>query len=53
MMYEIIEYRKDENGKEKQSACYDVPAVELAATMKSLDSNVKQGVISSYEIVEV
>lgn len=53
MTYEIIEYRKDENGNEKQTACYNVPAVELAAAMKSLDSNVKQGVISSYEIAEV
>lgn len=53
MMYEIIEYLKDENGKEKQTACYDVPAIELAATMKALDSNVKRGVISSYEIAEV
>ena len=53
MMYEIIEYQKDENGKERQVTCYDVSAVELAATMKALDSNVKQGVISSYEIAEV
>lgn len=52
-MYEIIEYRLDENGEEKISATYCVSASELESALDYLDAMCQRGEISSYAFTPV
>jgi hypothetical protein len=53
MQFEVIEYKKDESGKEKQVSSYNVEQFDLSRTIEHLNEDVKNCRISRYEIAEV
>ena len=52
-MFEVVEYRKDKSGNEKIVSTYCIESGELSRTIKRLDRDVRDGVISDYEIAKV
>ena len=53
MQFEIIEYKKDESGKEKQVSSYNVEQFDLSRTIEHLNDDVKNGRISRFKIAKV
>ena len=53
MQFEVIEYKKDETGKEKQVSSYNAEQFDLSRTIEHLNEDVKNGRISRFEIAYV
>lgn len=53
MQFEVVEYNKDESGKEKQVSSYNVEQFDLSRTIEHLNEDVKNGRISRYEIAYI
>lgn len=53
MQFEVIEYNKDESGKEKQVSSYNVEQFDLSRTIEHLNEDVKNGKISRFEVTNV
>lgn len=53
MQFEVIEFQKDESGKEKQVSSYNVEQFDLSRTIEHLNDDVKNGRISRFEIAKV
>lgn len=53
MIFEVIEYVKDENGIERIITTYEISASDYALAVSRLDGDVRIGRISSYAITQV
>lgn len=53
MIFEVIEYVKDENGTERILTTYEISASDYRITVSRLDGDVWLGRISSYAITPV
>ena len=53
MIFEVIEYIKDENGTERILTTYEISARDYSITVNRLDGDVWLGRISSYAITQV
>ena len=53
MIFEVIEYIKDENGTERILTTYEISASDYRITVNRLDEDVWLDRISSYAITEV
>ena len=53
MRFEIIEYTRDETGKEVVSDTYEITDYDFYRIMEQLDAAVQNGAISSYAYTPV
>ena len=53
MIFEVIEYVKDENGTERILTTYEISASDYGRTVDRLDGDVRLDRISSYAITQV
>lgn len=53
MIFEVIEYTKDENGNQKILTTYEISASDYGRTIDRLNGDVKLGRISDYAITQV
>lgn len=51
--FEIIEYQKDDTGKEEQITAYEIEQFDLSKTIDRLNEEVKCGRISRFEVAYV
>lgn len=53
MIFEIVEYQKDENGNPKEVCTYTVEQFDLSRTIDALEKDVRDGRIADFDIAKV